>query len=81
MTHTRGKRQRLILAWIAIGVTWSAACILEIMLLPDRVGLALTLTTTVAVGVGALATRRLSVRESRASIKVSDLRAARTRRR
>ena len=81
MTLTRPKRQQLILGWIGIGVTWSASCVVEIMLLSERAGLALGLTTTVAVGAGALVTKRLTAPEGRASIKVSDLRATRPRRR
>ena len=61
--------------------TWSASCVVEIMLLSERVGLALALTTTAAVGAGAVVTKRLTAREGRASIKVSDLRAIHHRRR
>lgn len=81
MTLTRPRRHQLILGWIGIGVTWSASCVVEIMLLSERVGLALALTTTVAVGAGAVVTKRLTTREGRASIKVSDLRAIYHRRR
>lgn len=81
MTLTRPRRQQLILAWIGIGVTWSGSCVLEIMLLSERVGLALVLTTTAAAGAGALATRRATAREGRARIKVSDLRVSRPHRR
>ena len=81
MTLTRPRRQQLILSWIGIGVTWAASCVVVIMLLSERVGLALAFTTTVAVGAGAFVTKRLTAREGRASIKVSDLRAIHHRRR
>jgi hypothetical protein len=80
MTLTRPRRHQLILTWIGIGVTWTASCVLEVMLLSERVGLVLALTTTIAVCAGAIATKKLTAREHRASIKVSDLRAARSRR-
>jgi len=81
MTLNRPQRHQLILAWIGIGVTWSASCAVEMFLLTEGVALALAATTIAAVCAGALATRRLTAHQGRASIKVSDLRAARPRRR
>ena len=81
MTLNRPQRHQLIRAWIGIGVTWSASCAVEILLLSEGVALALAATTTAALFAGALVTRRLTAHQGRANIKVSDLRAARLRRR
>jgi hypothetical protein len=78
---TRARRQQLLLGWIGIALTWFASVVLEVVLLGSDAPLAVVVTTTVALIVGVLLTRRAMAPHRRASITVGDLRERRLQRR
>ncbi len=81
MVLTRARRQQVLLLWIGIGLAWGASIALEIMLLESAVPVAVVVTTTLAVVIGVVMTRRATSMPRRAAIKVHDLRSRRVRRR
>ena len=74
MVLTKARRQHLVLSWIGIAVTWVTSLALELELLGDRAPMAIAITTTVALFVGILVTRRALAPHRRANITVDDLR-------
>ena len=74
MMMTKAVRQQLVLTWLGLGVGMVALGLLEVVLLDERVGLALGITAVVTLVVGALITRHLVVKHDQPLITVRDLR-------
>ncbi len=70
----RARRGPLIVAWTGIGLGGGAAAFAESLWVEERLGLALAVTTLVAVALGVVISKRLSARHERPLITVKDLR-------
>ncbi len=68
------RRGQLIAVWAGIGLGGGAAAFAESLLVEERLGLALAVTTLLALALGVVISKWISARHARHLITVKDLR-------